>query len=221
MHKVAPSANPLPLWRRMALCGAVWRRVAPRGMADLYRELARRADSAGGIEALTSLVHTDAKAANDAAMREDTIECKRIRRELQAFGISSIPLNTETPLSPIAETSGWGKEAGGDKRAGGGKTKSVGLGRGRASGSMAALQKGNNRKSKHEWRGPPRNPKEAAAAAAAQAAAAERAIPRDGHPRGKGQRDRADGKDTADEGEDKEGGEGAGDGEGKEGMDVE
>ena len=88
----------------------------------------------------------------EAATREDTMECKRIRRELQAFGISSTPLNTGTPLSPIAETSGWGKE-GIERKA---KPKTVGLGRGRASGSMAALQKGNNRKVK-EWRGPPRH----------------------------------------------------------------
>ena len=108
-------------------------------------------------ESTSTLAH--AKEVSEAALREDTIECKRIRRELQAFGISSTPLNTDTPLSPIAEASGWGKDgaAGGDKRGVGNKGgKTVGLGRGRASGSMAALQKGNNRKVK-EWRGPPRN----------------------------------------------------------------
>ena len=189
-------------------------------------------------EADSQALHERALLNNEGALREDVIECKRIRRELQAFGIASTPLNPNTPLSPIAETSGWGITPGYSDGVGSGPnggpgishlsdkekkraSKNFGMGRGRSSGSMAALQKGNNRKSKHEWRGPPRNPKEAAAAAAAQAAAAERILPRDGPSKGKGQRDRADGKDAADEGEDEEGGEGAGDGEGKEGMDVE
>jgi len=45
---------------------------------------------------------------------EDTIECKRIRRELQAFGIGSHPAHSRdavTPMSPLAETSGWNSQS--------------------------------------------------------------------------------------------------------------
>jgi hypothetical protein len=114
-------------------------------------------------------MHT-AQGNNYAALKEDTIECKRIRRELQAFGISNTPLNIDTPLSPLTETSGWGnggstgsldrsgeQQGKGGKGGGKGGGKNTGLGRGRSSGSMAALQKGNNRKGKNEWRGPPRH----------------------------------------------------------------
>lgn len=52
---------------------------------------------------------------------EDTIECKRIRRELQAYGVISHPSldhSKNTPMSPLAETSGWNSQSSG--RNGGG-----------------------------------------------------------------------------------------------------
>jgi hypothetical protein len=64
---------------------------------------------------------------------EDTIESKRIRRELHAYGIASEPLpDRKEPMSPLAETSGWNSSNAGHladgpgMRGGGGRGAALG-----------------------------------------------------------------------------------------------
>jgi len=61
---------------------------------------------------------------------EDTIECKRIRRELQTFGIAALSSSSQdmdTPMSPLAETSGWNSLSSSNGRNGGGAAGGRGL----------------------------------------------------------------------------------------------
>ena len=86
------------------------------------------------MDSVSSLVEAENSYAQ--ALREDTMEKKRIRRNLQTCGIMpTASRNQDTPLSPVAETSGWNSGPAPVKATwGGNPTKAFGRGRNKGRG---------------------------------------------------------------------------------------